>query len=86
MVFSLFHHLVPSLSTFQSIHRIKKDSGSQLTVDEVVDRIFQAADSDGDGDYLFTGTLSLRSWGTLIFRTQLLFCSFVVVFLFFFKL
>lgn len=55
--FFLFHHLVDgiitSLSCFQSIHRIKKDSSSQLTVDEVVDRIFQAADSDGDGDYLF---------------------------------
>ncbi|XP_003969667.1 guanylyl cyclase-activating protein 2-like [Takifugu rubripes] len=36
-------------SIIDSIHRIKKDSGSQLTVDEVVDRIFQAADSDGDG-------------------------------------
>lgn len=59
--FFLFRHLVndiiTSLSCFQSIHRIKKDSGSQLTVDEVVDRIFQAADSDGDGDYLFISSL-----------------------------
>ncbi|KAM8762199.1 guanylyl cyclase-activating protein 2-like [Acanthopagrus schlegelii] len=41
-------------SIIDSIYRLKKsakkeDFDSQLTVDEVVDRIFQAVDSDGDG-------------------------------------
>lgn len=49
--------------SFQSIRRIKKDPDSQLTVDEVVDRIFQAADTDGDGDYrLLWLKKRLRRW------------------------
>lgn len=41
--------------SLQSIYRIKKgtntETDSNLTVDEVVERIFQAVDSDGDGKH-----------------------------------
>lgn len=33
-------------------------SDSQLTVDEVVDRLLQAVDSDGDGKHLLTCHIS----------------------------
>lgn len=55
---NIFCHLMHCLPVFslQSIHRLKKgtktDSDSHFTVDEVVDRIFQAVDSDGDGKHL----------------------------------
>lgn len=41
--------------SLQSVYRIKKgtntETDSNLTVDEVVERIFQAVDSDGDGKH-----------------------------------